>query len=104
MAAIHVSLNVRELEASAAFYEGLFGKPRKRKADYVKFVGRDPEIHLALQPAMVSEPAGSRLSHLGIRVVSVDAVRTRRAELKSRGLVSEEERREECCYALQEKF
>jgi catechol 2,3-dioxygenase-like lactoylglutathione lyase family enzyme len=44
------------------------------------------------------------LSHLGIRVESTAEVRRRREELKARGLVSEEEKREECCYALQDKF
>jgi len=104
MSAVHVSLNVRDLEASTSFYRGLFGEPRKRRADYVKFVGRDPEIHLSLQPGLASEAPGSSLSHLGIRVDTVDAVRAWRADLKARGLMSDEERREACCYALQEKF
>ncbi len=102
--AIHVSLNVKDLARSVAFYRGLFGEPRKLKTDYAKFVGANPEIHLALQPGLHAEAAGGALSHLGIRVDTNDEVRRLRSELKSRGLVSEEEKREACCYAIQDKF
>ena len=104
--AVHVSLNVSDLDRSVAFYRGVFGEPRKLRADYAKFVGTDPEIHLALQPGLsgsASNGAGS-LSHLGIRVESSDVVKRWRSELKARGIVSEEEKREACCYALQDKF
>ena len=104
-ASVHVSLNVSDLEKSVAFYRGLFGEPAKRKPDYAKFVSTDPDIHLALQPGVRgSGPGTCSLSHLGIRVASLDEVRRRRADLKARGIVSEEEKREACCYALQEKF
>lgn len=103
--AVHVSLKVSDLEKSVEFYRGLFGEPAKRKPAYVKFVGTEPEIHLALQPALPApQAAAGTLSHLGIRVESTAEVRRRREELKARGLVSEEEKREECCYALQDKF
>ena len=104
MYAIHVSLNVSNLEKSVAFYTGLFGEPAKLKADYAKFVGRNPEVHLALQPGRVAESGGGSLSHLGIRVDSSDAVRQWRSDLKARGIVSEEEKLETCCYAKQDKF
>jgi len=104
-ASVHVSLNVSDLDRSVAFYRGVFGEPAKLKADYAKFVSADPEIHLALQPGLPAASAGTGpLSHLGIRVASLDEVRRRRAELRERGIVSEEEKREACCYALQEKF
>ncbi len=102
--AVHVSLNVSDLAKSVAFYRGLFGEPQKLKGDYAKFVGERPEIHLALQPGLRAEASGGRLSHLGIRVDSIEEVRRWRSELKARGVVSEEEKREACCYALQDKF
>ena len=102
-ASVHVSLNVSDLAKSVAFYRGLFGEPKKLEADYAKFVGERPELHLALQPGLEGRAGGS-LSHLGIRVDSVDDVRRWRSDLKARGIVSEEEKREACCYALQEKF
>ena len=49
-------------------------------------------------------PTAGPLSHLGIRVDSSDEVRRWRSDLKERGVVSEEEKREDCCYALQDKF
>jgi catechol 2,3-dioxygenase-like lactoylglutathione lyase family enzyme len=101
--AVHISLNVSDLSRSVAFYEGLFGEPKKLKSDYAKFVGAEPEIHLALQPGLHSPGAGA-LSHLGIRVESTEEVRRWRSDLKARGVVSEEEKREDCCYAVQDKF
>lgn len=102
--AIHVSLNVSDLAKSVEFYRGLFGEPRKHKTDYAKFVSPDPEIHLALQPGLPAGAAHGALAHLGIRVDSLDQVRRWRIDLKTRGIVSEEEKREACCYAVQEKF
>jgi catechol 2,3-dioxygenase-like lactoylglutathione lyase family enzyme len=101
---VHISLNVSDLSKSVEFYRGVFGEPAKLEADYAKFVSLDPEIHLALQPGLEGAAGGGALSHLGIRVGSLDEVRRRRAGLKARGVVSEEEKREACCYALQDKF
>jgi catechol 2,3-dioxygenase-like lactoylglutathione lyase family enzyme len=105
MAAIHISLNVSDLPKSVAFYRGFFGEPRKLQADYAKFVAPDPEIHLALQPTLpVGASSRGPLSHLGIRVDSTAQVREWRDALRARGIVSEEEVREDCCYAVQDKF
>jgi catechol 2,3-dioxygenase-like lactoylglutathione lyase family enzyme len=102
--AVHISLNVSDLSRSTDFYRRFFGEPKKLKSDYVKFVARDPEIHLALQPGRVGgRPAGA-LSHLGIRVDSAEQVGRWKSALAGRGLPTEEEKREACCYALQEKF
>ena len=45
--AVHISLNVSDLDSSVAFYRRFFGEPRKLKTDYAKFVAEEPEIHLA---------------------------------------------------------
>jgi len=102
--AVHISLNVSDLVKAVEFYRGVFGEPKKLREDYAKFVGQNPELHLALEPGGKAHAAGGALSHLGIRVDNVDEVRRWRSDLKSRGIVSEEEKREACCYALQEKF
>jgi len=102
--AVHISLNVSDLPKAVDFYRGFLGEPKKLKQDYAKFVTDNPEIHLALQPGLEGASAGGSLSHLGIRVDSLDEVRRWRSDLKARGVVSEEEKREACCYALQEKF
>ena len=101
---VHVSLTVSDLAKSVDFYRGVFGEPKKLKSDYAKFVNAEPELHLALRPGL-SRPAGvSALNHLGIRVDSTDEVRRWREEIRQRGVASEEEKREDCCYALQDKF
>lgn len=102
--AIHISLNVSDLPRSTDFYRRFFGEPKKLKSDYAKFVAPDPEIHLALQPGPVAKPPGGALSHLGIRVDSTEQVRDWKRTLTERGLPTEEEKREACCYAVQEKF
>ena len=103
-ASIHVSLNISDLARSVEFYRGFFGAPKKLKADYAKFVSSEPEIHLALQPGRRPEDGPGGLSHLGIRVGTSDEVRTWKRTLDGRGVPTEEERRESCCYALQDKF
>jgi len=101
---VHISLNVRDLGRSVDFYRRFFGEPAKLKTDYAKFVARDPEIHLALEPGLGAESGSGTLSHLGIRVGSTDEVRRRREDLAGRGLAVEDEAHSECCYALQDKF
>ncbi len=104
MSSVHVSLNVSDLSKAVAFYRGFLGEPKKLKADYAKFVGEDPEIHLALQPGLDGKASAGSLSHLGIRVSSSEDVRRWRSDLKSKGILSEEEKLETCCYAKQDKF
>lgn len=101
--AVHISLNVSDLSRSTDFYRRFFGEPKKLKSDYAKFVSSDPEIHLALMPGRTGSGEGA-LSHLGIRVETSDAVRVWRKTLVERGLPAEAEKREDCCYALQDKF
>ena len=48
MPAVHVSLNVSDLSKAVDFYRGVFGEPKKLKADYAKFVAESPEILLSL--------------------------------------------------------
>ena len=100
--AVHISLNVSDLSRSADFYRRFLGEPVKLLSDYAKFVAKEPEIHIALQPGPI---AGSgALSHLGIRVDSPERVRQWKEGLAQRGLAAEDVEREACCYALQEKF
>jgi catechol 2,3-dioxygenase-like lactoylglutathione lyase family enzyme len=101
---IHISLNVRDLDRSVDFYRRFFGEPAKLKSDYAKFVSRDPEIHLALGPGLNTDSQAGALSHLGIRVGSIDEVERWKVDLKERGLSAQAPERSECCYALQDKF
>jgi len=103
-ASVHISLNASDLGRSVDFYRRLLGDPTKLNADYAKFVASDPEIHLALQPALLPGMRGGALSHLGIRVDSSDEVRRWHAALSERGVATEGEKQESCCYAVQDKF
>ncbi|HEV8200468.1 MAG TPA: ArsI/CadI family heavy metal resistance metalloenzyme [Candidatus Polarisedimenticolia bacterium] len=101
---VHISLHVQDLGRSVDFYRRFLGEPAKLKEDYAKFVSRDPEIHLALEPGLVPVPGAGRLSHLGIRVATPEEVERRKQDLAGRGVEVEELPRAECCYALQDKF
>ncbi len=101
---VHISLNVSDLDRSVGFYRRFFGEPRKLQADYAKFVNADPELHLAIQPGLPARSPAGTLSHLGIRVDSTEEVRRWKNALLGRGVTTEEEKREACCYAVQDKF
>jgi len=101
---VHISLNVSDLDRSTGFYRRFLGEPKKLKSDYAKFVSAEPEIHLALQPGRSASRGEGSLSHLGIRVDSTEQVQRWKSDLAGRGLATQDEKREACCYALQEKF
>jgi catechol 2,3-dioxygenase-like lactoylglutathione lyase family enzyme len=101
---VHISLNVSDLDRSVDFYRSFFGEPRKLKPGYAKFVTAEPEIHLALQPGRRPGDGEGALSHFGIRVGSTEDVRRWERDLAARGLATGKVEREECCYAVQDKF
>lgn len=71
----HMSLHVRDLPASTAFYRDLFAlEPVEERVDYARFVVLDPPLVLALLPSAGSTgaapegpPGETHLSHLGTR-------------------------------------
>src|SRR5262245_24171893 len=73
---IHISLNVRDLEASVDFYEKVFGVPAaKRRPGYAKFDLATPALNLTMQEAA---PTGVNASHFGVQCETssdVDAAR-----------------------------
>ena len=104
MSAVHISLNVTDLDRSVDFYGRFLGQPVKRKPDYAKFVTADPVIHLAMQPTLSAPAPRGALSHLGIRVETDAEVRRWRDRVRDRGLAFEDEINTTCCYARQDKF
>lgn len=100
---MHVAINVKELEASLAFYTAFFGtEPTKVKADYAKFELEDPQLHFSLNV----RPYETRgvLNHLGFQVASTEAVMALRSRLQAAGLVALDEMNTTCCYAVQDKI
>ena len=70
----HVSINVRNLDRSIAFYKKMFGiEPSKVRTGYAKFDVQTPALNFALNEVPSLEGPGA-LSHLGLQVSSSDDV------------------------------
>jgi len=99
----HLSLNVSNVDRSAAFYEAFFGVPaHKRRPGYANFDLSDPPLKFALQEHAHQVGVGS-LSHLGLQVATSGQVQEAKARLESSGLVTFDETDTTCCYARQDK-
>ena len=104
---VQLALNVTDLEASIAFYQGLFGvEPHKRRPGYANFAIADPPLKLVLIQApedVRGSGAAGALNHLGVEVADVDAVESARDRLVDAGLATFDEGDTTCCYARQDK-
>jgi catechol 2,3-dioxygenase-like lactoylglutathione lyase family enzyme len=99
----HISINVRNLEASLDFYRRMLGlEPSKVRTGYAKFDVHDPPLNLALNEVPSLAGAGA-LSHLGIQVASTDDVLAVRQRWSDAGLITRDEMQTDCCYATQDK-
>lgn len=99
----HLSLNVRDLEKSIAFYRAFFGvEPHKFRHGYANFDIASPPLKLALN-AYTGDFGRSSLNHLGILVDSPKEVEEAKSRLEASGLVELAEENVECCYAKQDK-
>jgi catechol 2,3-dioxygenase-like lactoylglutathione lyase family enzyme len=90
------------VKRSVEFYSKMLGlEPSKVRAGYAKFDVQNPPLNLTLNEA----PFGERgaLSHLGIQVASTEDVLAMRENWARAGLVTRDEMRTDCCYALQDK-
>jgi catechol 2,3-dioxygenase-like lactoylglutathione lyase family enzyme len=97
----HVSLNVTDVSASAAFYEKVFGvAPAKRRPGYAKFDLASPSLNLTM---MEAPRTGENASHFGIQVASTDDVNEAKAAFELAGLTVKAEEQVSCCYAVQDK-
>jgi catechol 2,3-dioxygenase-like lactoylglutathione lyase family enzyme len=101
MKRFHVHVGVDNLDASIAFYSGLFGQePSVTKPDYAKWMIEDPRINFA-----ISQKCGAAkgIEHLGLQVED----QTELAEVYDRLTVAGrpvlEEGATTCCYAKSEK-
>jgi catechol 2,3-dioxygenase-like lactoylglutathione lyase family enzyme len=99
----HVALNVRDVAASVAFYQKLFGiAPCKVRTGYAKFDVANPPINFTLNENHFAE--GGALSHMGVQLASTDEVLAKRTEMIEAGLTVRDEMQVNCCYAIQDKF
>jgi len=99
---LHVSLDVKDIEESIRFYSVLFDmKPSKLRPGYAKFDADFPAVNLALQERGHCCLQG--LSHMGIRVPSLEEVAATKTRLEAAGYKTEDEMGSTCCSALQDK-
>src|SRR6266576_4760108 len=92
---LHLSLDVKNIEESIRFYSVLFDmKPTKLRPGYAKFDAEFPGVNLALQEKGHCCLQG--LSHMGIRVPSLEQVAATRARLNDAGYKTEDEMGSTC--------
>lgn len=102
MSRIQLALNVDDLEASIAFYRGLFGTaPAKVRDGYANFAISDPPLKLVL---IENAGHGGSINHLGVEMTDPAQVDAAQQRLSHAGLASVDERGTTCCYATQDKF
>lgn len=99
---IHLAINVKDVQQSVNFYRKLFGiEPSKVRGGYAKFDVSNPPMNFTLNEAPFTE-CGAR-SHLGIQISSMDDALAVRQRWIQEGLITRDEMRTVCCYALQDK-
>jgi catechol 2,3-dioxygenase-like lactoylglutathione lyase family enzyme len=103
----HVSIDVRNVEASVDFYRRLFGtEPSKVRTGYAKFDVNNPPLNFAINERPHTEGTvctPGALSHLGLQVASTDDVLATRTRWHEAGLITRDEMQTDCCYATQDK-
>lgn len=101
---IHLSLNVRDLEASVAFYEAFLGVPaHKRRSGYANFAPEGLALKLALNELPPTAAGRTPLNHLGLQVASPEEVQAARVRFAAAGLPVYDEGDTVCCFARQDK-
>jgi catechol 2,3-dioxygenase-like lactoylglutathione lyase family enzyme len=98
----HISLDVRNVPVSVAFYHKVFGAaPQKQTTDYAKFDLTAPALNLSL---VSTTGRVSAVNHLGIEVESVDDIATWKQRLQAQGILEKVEEDIACCFARQDKL
>ena len=96
----HISLDVRDVSKSVAFYEKVFGvAPQKQVADYAKFDLKTPALNFSL---VSSTGNVSLVDHLGIEVETVEEIAEWKARLPREGILERVEENIACCFARQD--
>ena len=98
----HISINVSDVKKSIEFYTKMFGvEPFKVKDDYAKFDVANPPLNFTMN--QLSFTKGGSLSHLGLQVESSEEVLEMGKRWQESGLITLDEMKTDCCYALQDK-
>jgi len=98
----HLSLDVRDVSASVAFYRKVFRvAPQKLAADYAKFDLTEPALNFSL---VSTTGTISRVNHLGIEVQSPEQIAVWKQRLQEEGILEKVEDGIACCFARQDKL
>jgi catechol 2,3-dioxygenase-like lactoylglutathione lyase family enzyme len=101
MKRFHVHVRVDDLDASIAFYSGLFGQePSVTKPDYAKWMLADPRVNFAISN---KQTASRGIEHLGLQVEDEAELAEIYGRLAMAGQPVLEEGVTTCCYARSEK-
>lgn len=101
MKRFHVHVGVTDLDASIAFYTGLFGAaPTVTKPDYAKWMLEDPRINFAISH---KDGAVKGIEHIGLQVEDEAELAEVYGRLKAADRPVLEEGATTCCYAKSEK-
>ena len=101
MKRFHVHVGVADIDASVAFYTGLFGTgPTVTKSDYAKWMLDDPRINFAISRKCGAEKG---VEHLGVQVESEAELAEVYGRLQAANGPVLEEGATTCCYAKSEK-
>jgi catechol 2,3-dioxygenase-like lactoylglutathione lyase family enzyme len=102
---MHVSINVRSLARSLAFYEAFFGvAPHKLRPGYANFDLSEPPLKFALNEQAAAPGGHGTLNHLGFQVATAAEVEAAKVRLQRAGLATFDESDTTCCYARQDKI
>jgi catechol 2,3-dioxygenase-like lactoylglutathione lyase family enzyme len=98
----HLSLDVRNVPASVAFYQKVFGvAPQKQTQDYAKFDLIEPPLNFSL---VSSTGRLSTVDHLGIEVEFIEELAVWKEHLQAHGILERLEENTSCCFARQDKL
>ena len=101
MKRFHVHVGVADLDASIAFYTGLFGTaPTLVRPDYAKWMLDDPRINFAISQR---DGADKGIEHLGMQVEDAGELAEVYGRLQAAQGPVLEEGATTCCYARSEK-
>lgn len=101
MSRVQLALNVKDLDASIAFYTKLFQTPpAKVREDYANFAIADPPLKLVL---FANSGQPGTLNHVGVEVGSTDEVAAVIDRTRESGFDQNVQGDVTCCFAVQDK-
>ncbi len=101
MKRFHVHVGVADLDASIAFYTGLFGaQPTVTRPDYAKWMIEDPRLNFAISQKCGADKG---VEHLGVQVEDETELADVYGRLAAANAPVLEEGATTCCYAKSEK-